>query len=65
MKTLLVDQILDSWTPPTQPGQSGIPIHKYMVMKVTNSITPAISTYLTEAELVVYCDDEAWQVTIK
>lgn len=65
MKTLNVDQVLDSWTEPKQPGQSGIAIHKYIVTKVTNSVTPKINIYLTEDELVVYCESDEWAVTIK
>ena len=69
MKTLLLEQRVNpDWKiDPTAPdgGQRDPQRWVYLVQKVTNSTVPRIYDTLTPAEADVYCDDDAWEVTIK
>ena len=42
----------------------GIPLHIYIVGKVTNSLTPHVGSTLKSDELEVYCASDDWTVTV-
>lgn len=64
MKTLAVDQVLDGsiYNP---VNKKHVPVHRYHVTKVTNSVTPKIGDALSVDKLNVYCESDEWSVTIK
>ena len=64
MKTLQVTQVIDG-SVYDRDTEKHNPVYVYEVDKVTNSVIPAIRTRLTRDEMVDYCCDEEWNVTIK
>lgn len=46
------------------PGTSDNRRTEYIVDKVTNSTTPVPESVLTTEQLEVYCESDAWNVTI-
>jgi hypothetical protein len=68
MKTLLVTQIRNSLYVHDAPADEIGPWtdkNVYKVEKLTNAVEPEIFTEITKAELLVFCDDPDWNVTIK
>ena len=63
MKKLFVSQVFN----PEYVGPDHTPdidVHRYQVDKVLNSVTPQVYDYFTVAELQVFCDSDAWEVTV-
>ena len=58
MKTLtLFQRISANWTTAED--------YEYVVERVTDSIKPAVRTVLSQQQVVAYCDDDDWKVTIR
>lgn len=61
MKTLHVNQTFN----PEYDYTDKFDQYIYVPVKVTNSITPRIASYVSETELAEYCADDDWEVTVK